>query len=184
MIFLFDEDIKIAHIGENKTNSHDDSEYHRNLKNGNIDKAKEVGAKIAADIVSSAALEWEEESDTSFEILLQRGLLLASSAVVAIESASLPGVIEDVIKQKFFASLQLLDNGMYKETAESGAFSFYYLAYRRGTELERRMGQTFAMLCAHDGDPIYQELGETLFCWMKSKTEKILSETEFCDIKK
>lgn len=177
MIYLFDEDIKIAHIGESKKTSQNDSEYHKNLENGNIDKAKKVGEAIAADTVSSAALEWTEETDTSFEIQLQRGLLLAFSAVVAIESAALPTVIEDVIKQKFFSSLQKLDSGMYKETAESGAFSFYYLAYRRGTELERRVGQTFAMLCAHDGDPIYQELGETLFCWMKSKTEKLLADS-------
>ena len=54
-------------------------------------------------------------------------------------------------------------------TAEdNGAFSFYYLAYRRGSEVERRIGQTFAMLCSHDGDPIYQELGEALYCWFLS----------------
>ena len=40
-------------------------------------------------------------------------------------------------------------------------------------DIERRMGQTFAMLCSHDGDPIYQELGEALYCWFSSvvKTE-------------
>jgi len=34
--------------------------------------------------------------------------------------------------------------------------------------VERRIGQTFAMLCSHDGDPIYQELGEALYCWFLS----------------
>ncbi len=177
---MFDEDIKIAYSGRTaKPSAAGETEYHKHLENGNINKAKAVGREIAADTVSSAALTWNEETDTSFEMGLQRGLLLAFSAVVAIESAQLPSVIEDVIKQKFFSELQVLDSGMYKETAESGSFSFYYLAYRRGAEIERRVGQTFAMLCSHDGDPIYQELGETLFCWMKSKTDKLIAKVEF-----
>ena len=60
---------------------------------------------------------------------------------------------------------------------DSGAFSFYYLAYRRGNEVDRRIGQTFAMLCAHDGDPIYQELGEAIYCWFISRVSKKLKES-------
>ena len=55
-------------------------------------------------------------------------------------------------------------------------FSFYYLAFRRGNDVERRIGQTFAMLCSHDGDPIYQELGEALYCWFLSEVKASAKE--------
>lgn len=184
---MFDEDIKIAGADAgNKKGGRDsdsamqeESEYRRQLACGNIALARDAGSKIAVQTINAAGLSWSDEKDDSFEIQLQRGLLLAFSAVATIESASLPSVLEDVMRRSFFDDLRNIDSAMYKETAESGAFSFYYLAYRRGTDLERRVGQTFAMLCSHDGDPIYQELGETLFCWMRSKTESILKSISF-----
>ena len=42
--------------------------------------------------------------------------------------------------------------------------------------MERRIGQTFAMLCSHDGDPIFQELGEALYCWFTAEIRKIAQE--------
>jgi hypothetical protein len=32
------------------------------------------------------------------------------------------------------------------------------------------------MLCSHDGDPIYQELGEALYCWFYSVVERTVKE--------
>lgn len=79
-------------------------------------------------------------------------------------------------KNSFNNELESLAPTLYKGIGDSGAFSFYYLAYRRGNEVDRRIGQTFAMLCAHDGDPIYQELGEAIYCWFISRVSKKLKE--------
>ena len=88
-------------------------------------------------------------------------------------------VVHQTAENSFNAELEKLSPDIYKAVADSGAFSFYYLAYRRGTEVVRRMGQTFAMLCSHDGDPVYHELGEAIYCWFKSFAEKKLNEAEF-----
>ena len=64
----------------------------------------------------------------------------------------------------------------HNTSGDTGAFSFYYLAFRRGGEIDRRIGQTFAMLCSHDGDPIFQELGEALYCWFLSVVKTAAKE--------
>lgn len=170
---MFDEDVKIA--GDKYTGASAPAsaeEYRRQSENGNIDNAKKMGAKIAEKIVKTAAVPWGDQQDDSFDLQLQRGLLLTFAATITVESLPASELIKDIIKQAFFNELSRLDSGLYKGTVDSGAFSFYYLAYRRGIDIERRIGQTFAMLCSHDGDPVYQELGEALFCSMRSKTLK------------
>lgn len=177
---MFDEDVKIA--GEKyvaPTKPSNQSQTATNF-NGDFENAKKAGVKLAEKIVKTAAVPWGEEQDDSFDLKLQRGLLLAFSAVVTVESLTVSERIKDIIKHEFYKELSKQDAGLYKGTTDSGAFSFYYLAYRRGIDIDRRIGQTFAMLCAHDGDPIYQELGEALFCSMQSKTMKIIAG--FCII--
>lgn len=174
---MADEDIKIA--GFPTPNVEPESDYLVHSRNGNILKAKALGAAIAERTVSSAALSWNDEGEDGFGLQLQRGILLAFSAVVSVESALDSDTLKDVIKQAFYAELGRDDPQLYKETAESGAFSFYYLAVRRGIEVERRIGQTFAMLCSHDGDPVYQEIGEALYCWMCSESKKDIQKAEF-----
>lgn len=173
---MFDEDIKI--VGENYAadpKADNPSQAVTGLFE-DFENAKQAGVRLAGKIVKTAAVPWGEEQDDSFDLKLQRGLLLAFSAVVTVESLSVSERVKDVIKHEFYKELLRQDAGLYKGTTDSGAFSFYYLAYRRGIDIERRIGQTFAMLCAHDGDPIYQELGEALFCSMQSKTMKIIAE--------
>ena len=65
---------------------------------------------------------------------------------------------------------------LYAGATDNGALSFYYLAFRRGNDSYRRIGQTFAMLCSHDGDPVYHELGEALYCWFSSVVKKQIEE--------
>lgn len=174
---MFDEDIKIA--GESfEPNAEKPSAQLGESLRENLESAKLTGVKIAEKTVKTAAVPWGDEQNDSFDLQLQRGLLLAFAAVVSIESMSAAERLKDVIKQAFYDELVKLDSGLYKGTTDSGAFSFYYLAYRRGIDIERRIGQTFAMLCSHDGDPVYQELGEALFCSMMSKAKKIISNCE------
>lgn len=171
---MFDEDVKIA--GEKIILQNNTSAKQENGIVEDVDRAKLTGIRLAEKIVKTAAVPWGEEQNDSFDLQLQRGLLLAFSAVVTVESLAVADRIKDIIKHEFYNELSKLDSGLYKSTTDSGAFSFYYLAYRRGIDIERRIGQTFAMLCTHDGDPIYQELGEALFCSMQSKTTKTITE--------
>lgn len=184
---MFDEDIKIASPDAIKAfsktrkekNSPLTEEYDRETAKGNTVKARELGTELAHDLVDNInrfAMENEDEGNT--EMATQRGILMVFAATVALEKEIASSVVAQTAKNGFNTELEKLDPTLYKAVGDSGAFSFYYLAYRRGTEVDRRIGQTFAMLCSHDGDPIFHELGEAIYCWFLSKSVKKIKDSD------
>ena len=101
-------------------------------------------------------------------MFIHRRTLLSFTATVGFEQLSDNDAISGIAQKSFIDTVRTTDAKLYDTLSDTGAYSFYYLAFRRGNEVDRRMGQTFAMLCSHDGDPIYQELGEALYCWFLS----------------
>ncbi len=177
---MFDEDIKIASAETIKSLSSKrrekvsplSEEYDRESSKGNTVKARELGVALAHDVIDNIgrfAMEKSEEENT--EMATQRGILMVFAATVALEKGIESSVVAQAAKNGFNTELERNANQLYKAVGDSGAFSFYYLAYRRGTEVDRRIGQTFAMLCSHDGDPVFHELGEAIYCWFLSKSE-------------
>ena len=142
--------------------------------------ARELGKIIAEKFIKDArdAELSDDSSDFSdFEMIIQRRLLLSFTATVGFEEYCGDDSLAGIAQKSFIDTVKKTDNELYKSSSDTGAFSFYYVAYRRGSEIERRMGQTFAMLCSHDGDPIYQELGEAVYCWFKSSSEAKIRES-------
>lgn len=131
---------------------------------------KAVALKFIEDAKSTAA------GEANGEMLIQRRMLLSFTATVGFEQLCENDTLGGIAQKSFLDTVKKLDSEVYSTSSDTGAFSFYYLAFRRGSEIERRMGQTFAMLCLHDGDPIYQELGEALYCWFLSVVKKSAKE--------
>lgn len=181
-----DNDIKIAGdkpslsiSGNNFPQSSE--EFQINRANGNIDKAKQLGEEIAKALVKASEKEnnFIDDSDEITSLSAHRIVLLAFAATVGFE-ISCPGrVTANTAQNVFYDKLQQLDPVIYAHSCDSGALSFYFLAHRSGTESERRVGQTFAMICGHDGDPIYQELGEALYCWFLGEVEETANKLKF-----
>ena len=154
--------------------------YDKEKANGNIKKAKELGAVLATEFVSVCKKDELTISENDSESLITQKVLLLSFTVMAGLEEFCPNItIANAARSAFFDELHNLDEGLFEKSSDTGAFSFYYLSFRRGTEVDRRVGQTFAMLCSHDGDPIYQELGEALYCWFLSTVQKNVNQTEF-----
>lgn len=179
---MFDEDIKIAVPKAMKPKVNDSSvatdEYNRENAKGNIEKAKALGCLLADEVVGNINRFPVDENETYDEAMaIQRGIMMTFAAIVSLEENNSSSVVFQTAKTSFNNRLEALAPDLYKAVSDSGAFSFYYLAYRRGTEVERRIGQTFAMLCSHDGDPVYHELGEAIYCWFKSFAEKKFKES-------
>ena len=183
---MFDEDIKIADFNDDsiKKNFKQKSvqgareEYDIENAKGNTVKAKAFGAKLAGLLVDnldrfSAGVEENENS----EIEVQRGILMTFAAIVCIENEISSSVVSQIAENSFNEELKGKAPQLYSAVNVSGALSFYYLAYRRGGEVDRRIGQTFAMLCSHDGDSVYQELGEAIYCWFLSFARGHLRES-------
>ncbi len=128
--------------------------------------AKYLGRAVAQ-IFSKDATDFKYD-DEDYEMVIQRRMLLSFSATVGFERYCSDDTDAGIAQKAFIDYLKENNPEILKTSTDTGAFSFYYLAYRRGSDVERRIGQTFAMLCSHDGDNVYQELGEALYCWFSS----------------
>jgi hypothetical protein len=105
-------------------------------------------------------------------MIIQRRLLLSFTATIGFEKFASDDFLCGVAQKSFLDTVKKERSELFETSQDTGAFSFYYLAFRRGGDVVRRIGQTFAMLCSHDGDPVYQELGEVLYCWFLSIVKK------------
>lgn len=143
------------------------------LKAKAVQIGKEVALIFAEDAKNSDIGDMQNSSE---ELVMQRRLLLSFTATAGFEEYIGDDALVGFAQKSFLDTLKKQDKDLYKSSSDTGAFSFYYLAFRRGSETERRIGQTFAMLCSHDGDPIYQELGEALYCWFISEVKKTVKK--------
>lgn len=141
-----------------------------------IAAAKELGRRVAMRFVQDARESQADSENDNFDMILQRRLLLSFTATVGFEQCCANDLLDGVAQKSFLDTLKRANGELYRSSSDTGAFSFYYLAFRRGGEIDRRIGQTFAMLCSHDGDPIFQELGEALYCWFLSEIRKCAEE--------
>ena len=176
---FLDEDIKI--VGDKpsvdvKKNLNNPTAQQK-LPNDMQKRAEQWGRAVALEFIGDAA-ENPLSDEMGNDILIQRRLLISFTATVGFEEFAGDDIVCGVAQKSFLDTLKQQDVDLYKTSTDTGAFSFYYLVFRRGFDLERRMGQTFAMLCSHDGDPIYQELGEALYCWFLSVVKKSAQKLE------
>ncbi len=165
-----DNDIKIAgdkpsaSVKQNSLKASDE----KKLTKAEITAAKRWGEAVAQKFIKDIIESEIGEREANLEMLSQRRMLLSFAASVGFETLCADDTIGGLAQKSFLDTVKKNDPKHYVTAEDNGAFSFYYLAFRRGSEVERRIGQTFAMLCSHDGDPIYQELGEALYCWFLS----------------
>ncbi len=169
-----DQDMKIAGDKPSKDikNRAGEKGEQRELSKEQIKAAGEVGKTVARQFLADAAKDLPPGENEDPAMMLQRRLLLSFAATVGFEQYCGDDALAGIAQKSFLDTVKTEDAQLYRSSADTGAFSFYYLAYRRGSEIDRRMGQTFAMLCSHDGDPVYQELGEALYCWFLSVVRK------------
>lgn len=172
---FFDRDVKIVGANPSETvkqNMQTGAKQEEILPPELQQKAVQLGKTIATEYCNAGEQFLDATGDSAdAELLLQRQLLLSFTVTVGFERFCSQAVA-GYAQKSFLDELNKISHTLYQNSTDTGAFSFYYLAYRHYNEVERRMGQTFAMLCSHDGDPIYQELGEALYCWFSSLIEE------------
>lgn len=164
-----DNDIKIASDKPSQDIKRNTSGIKENIsaETQGYDKARAWGEAVARQFIKDAN-ENPESAECDFEMTMQRRLLLSFAATIGFEQYADDDTADGIAQKSFLDTLKAQNLKLYETAQDTGAFSFYYLAFRRGGDVVRRIGQTFAMLCLHDGDPIYQELGEALYCWFLS----------------
>lgn len=137
--------------------------HHR--QNGNVEKAKNLGAKLAERAFDSKNKDLiSDEIFLSSDIFPQVCALVLFSAEAALNyylpsqqlSAIAINALHEVLSSKKLPTYDALMN--------SPAFSFYYLSVRKGgTDIPHDIGDAFAMLCRHEGDTAFIEEGKKLY---------------------
>ncbi len=175
---MADEDIKIAgnkpsiSVKQNLAASEATSVLEPEL----IARAEHFGKLIAEEFCNATTVHADAVEEIDENMVVQRHLLLSFTVTSGFEAHLSGEALAGIAQKSFLKNVKIISPELFKYTSDTGAFSFYYLAHRRGGEVERRVGQTFAMLCAHDGDPIYQELGEVLYCWFSSRIKELAEQ--------
>lgn len=141
-----------------------------------VECSRKIG-KMTAEKLFGSSEDFKNAVDPeNSEMIFQKELLLSFTALACFENEITNTAVADSARRVLINEIAEINPVLYNGIKSSGGLSFYYLAFRRGIEVDRRMGQTYAMLCGHDGDPVYQELGETLYCWFYSEVLKIIEK--------
>ena len=160
-----DQDIKIA--GDSfESAANDDSEgdqtareLQREKDNGNLNRARRLGAIMADDV---SAIEGDSPSGDSV-LMTQRRILLAFAVAVGLESFLSSSLLSETAQSVFYDTLGETAPSFYEDLQESNAFSFYYLCVRDSGQVETKVGKTFASLCGMTDNETYARMGEELY---------------------
>ena len=181
-----DGDIKIAGEPDRRPVCAEDigRELEKAQKSGELARARTLGVVMAqtfaglgqagAALLPGVCPEVKPDAAPEPEILREQRILMVFAVAYGFDKFTRNSLISRTALNVFYDTLKTIDSGLYEDLNSSGAFSFYYLAVRRGGDIERAVGSTFAMLCSRDGDAVLTELGEALFCRFCSVvTEKV-----------
>jgi hypothetical protein len=159
-----DSDMKIAGEVFREQKAADDTEemsrlLAREKANGNLSRARRLGAIMAEDV---AAIEGEQVSEDSV-LLTQRRILLAFAVEIGLEKVLPNPLLAQTAQNIFYETLRQTAPDFYEDLQSSGAFSFYYLCVRDKKNVERRVGETYASLCSRPNDKGLCKQGTDLY---------------------
>nr|WP_317412504.1 hypothetical protein [uncultured Solibaculum sp.] len=165
-----DNDIRIAGDHPSRETSEENvldqtaQELEREKRNGNLERARQLGALVAGEM-------WASDSESLFgadaseggQGLFERRLLYAFAASTGLERYTPNQLCARTALSSFYDILKKEAPDLYDQLENSFAFSFYYLDLRRGQKVPADIGKSFAMLCNREDDPVYAQLGEALY---------------------
>lgn len=155
-------------------------ELSREKENGNLEKARGLGAAAAAEV-------YADNGESFFGRTARRTPRCASSARCCwplrpwwgltnmFQMPTVPGAALST----FYETLKRDAPQIYDDVERSFAFSFYFLEYHRGRDVAAAIGQTFAMLCGRPGDSVCAQLGKALYLRFLDVIQSMAEHTGF-----
>ncbi len=186
---LFDDsDVKIFNDGDENNESFDEvsfiAEMTKQRNNGNILRAKQLGKHLAEIFVDEPHLLSDLESEIG-EIkrddddMYQIKVLLVFTAEYCINRLLPTPLLSATAVNSLYDTVSKKASAFYDRLDDAAEYSFYYLSVRKGIEVSKNIGISFAMLCGEDKDPYYTNLGTRLFEVAQHEIEKIIASFEF-----
>lgn len=148
-LFAADDDIKIfpgsgTRIASGDSAQEDADEFVRQRNNGNIDRAKRLGARYARHLCRL----WRP-GDSS-EVLSQKKVLYAYAVANAIEERSPNTFLEQAALSAFHQNVANRSAADHETIEDSAAFTLYLLAER--DRCGAGFGRVYAQLCGREDD--------------------------------
>lgn len=190
-----DSDIKIAgnfSSPDSSQNEADDIQEISSLinserENGNLDKSRELGKRIALDVCNfkldmfinkdkNPIISISDPGIDSKNIELQTKILFAFVSDYAINNLLPNRVISQTAYNEYMSTFKDINEDLYNNIQTSVGYSIYVLCSRKNIDLPNHIGKAFAKLCNYENDPIWEKAGSNLFYeWLEIADKRIKS---------
>lgn len=159
-----------------------------NRSNGNIDKAKQLGAALALLAPtgdSPMSLKLEEHIPQKFlapDILYQIRVLLIFAAETLLQIEVPVALLSTTAITTMYGEIEKTSPAFYDNIANGAAFTFYYLALQKGANAADSVADTFAMLCGVKNKEGFVLIGKQIWNIAVAMIEKEIDKADFKNI--
>lgn len=159
-------------------------------QNGNLQKAKVLGKRLATltPLIDSTgedalAVDFKELLAPKFQsqdILFQIRVLMIFAAESLLQLKIPASQISTTAINAMHDALRKEHANFYKNISDGAAFTFYYLAMKKGKDLENDIGEAFAMLCSvKKNSESFIEAGKIVWETACAVIEKEIEDADF-----
>ncbi len=159
----------------------------RQKANGNIDKARKLGAVLATIAPTGDGdgifVNLKDHLSPKFfvqDILYQIRVLLVFACETLLQMELPTELLSTTAIASMYDAMEKDMPGFYNNIANGAAFTFYYLAIQKGGDISENIGEAFAMLCAVKNKDSFVLAGKTVW---NLAVDIIDKEIEKADIK-
>ncbi len=142
----------------------------RQKANGNIDKARRLGAALATIAPTGDGegifVNLKDHLSPKFfvqDILYQIRVLLVFACETLIQMELPSELLSTTAIASMYDAMEKDMPGFYNNIANGAAFTFYYLAMQKGGDISDNIGEAFAMLCAVKNKDSFVLAGKTVW---------------------
>ena len=142
----------------------------RQRANGNIDKARRLGASLATIAPTGEGdgifVNLKDHLSQKFfvqDILYQIRVLLVFACETLLQLELPTELLSTTAIASMYDAMEKDMPGFYSNIANGAAFTFYYLAIQKGGDISENIGEAFAMLCAVKNKDSFVLAGKTVW---------------------
>lgn len=160
-----------------------------NRANGNIDKARKLGAVLATiaptDEGEGIYVNIKEHLSPKFlvpDILYQIKVLLVFACETLLQIEIPIELLSTTAIASMYDVMEKDMPGFYNNISNGAAFTFYYLAIQKGGDLSQNIGEAFAMLCSVKNKDGFILAGKTVWNMAVDVIEKEIEKAGLKEI--
>ena len=176
-----DDDIKIFHPSKKEGASADLAELALLMdnyrSNGNMEKAKKLGEKLA-DLSPEVICPEDASRLNTNEVRLLRALMVFS-AQLSLHKYLPHQMLASQAINAMYSKIAKLHQGLFENISDGSSYTFYYLSVRKNKDVEENIGKNYAMLCGREKDDFYSLLGTRVYNLTDKAVCDMIEESEF-----